>query len=127
MIVYTRWDSAELGPEALAVTFGRADTADADGVAPPVTFELYNSSGSGFTGTHYDPILPSSEEVAANAAFNTGSNPVRERQKRLRPRSGTPTSTTPEEAMDAGPALGAQYDPSFSASPETPTGGSRGG
>ena len=58
ILVYTRWDSAHLGPETFALTFGRDQTADADDVGPPITFELYNTTGSGFTGTHYDPMMP---------------------------------------------------------------------
>ena len=50
VVVYTRWDSVELQPEALAVTFGRAASADGDGVRGAYVFELFNSTGDNFVG-----------------------------------------------------------------------------
>ena len=77
IVVYTRFDSPNNDPHALAVTFGR--TVDAS--EPAVDFEMYNVTGSDTAGTHYDPVYVSSPSwvadgvgVPANAAVATATS-----------------------------------------------------
>ena len=58
LVVYTRFDSAVHDPEALGIVFGRTADADAQGVAEAQRLELFNNTGNGFTGVHYDPLFP---------------------------------------------------------------------
>ena len=58
LVVYTRFDSAVHDPEALAIVFGRTADADAQGVAEAQRLELFNNTGNGFTGVHYDLVYP---------------------------------------------------------------------
>ena len=52
IVVYTRFDCADVDPQELGVTIGRAaENLNDAGVAPPVLLELYNHTGTGTTGT----------------------------------------------------------------------------
>ena len=56
--VYTRWDSPALPAESNSVIACRsAALAGNENPAPTVLFEMYNSTGNGFTGYHYDPVF----------------------------------------------------------------------
>ena len=54
--VFTRWDSPVL-PAVGELLFSPSRPASA-GPVPVVLFELYNKSGDGTVGYHYDPFLP---------------------------------------------------------------------
>ena len=61
--VFTRWDSPTLPAEANSVTVGREVWADAAGLdEPEMVLEMFNNSGTGFTGYHYDPIFEAKVE-----------------------------------------------------------------
>jgi hypothetical protein len=56
--VFTRWDSPTLPAEANSVIVGRQIWADAAELGEPsLILEMFNNSGNGFTGYHYDPIF----------------------------------------------------------------------
>ena len=56
--VYTRWDSPTLPVESNSLVVARNIMADVSGLAEPsVAMELYNNTGNGFTGYHYDPVF----------------------------------------------------------------------
>ena len=51
VVVYTRWDSELLPPSE--VTFGRVGEAE-----PTLRLEMFNNTGHGNVGVHYDPVFP---------------------------------------------------------------------
>ena len=71
--MYTRWDSDKLNPETLAITFGRLPSIADDAASPPCDFEMFNSTGNDFTGTHYDPVWVNVQaEAAGSSAASSG-------------------------------------------------------
>ena len=65
------FDCPDLEPRALAVTFGRVlAAAEESEPAPPLLLEMYNHTGSGTTGTHYDPVFPATPGAHVAAAGN---------------------------------------------------------
>ena len=75
VIVYTRLDSPLLRPEEGAVTFGRTVGPAAAIDEHPLIMELYNNTGDGVLGFHYDPVFPSVRGGDGNAggASSSGS------------------------------------------------------
>ena len=57
--MYTRFDSVHLDPASMALVFGRDEAVAASTGQTCLDFELYNNTGAGISGHHYDPILPS--------------------------------------------------------------------
>ena len=51
----------------MAVSFGQTDAAVVADHRCPVVIELYNNTGAGFTGFHYDPVF--SQELESGAAI----------------------------------------------------------
>eukprot|EP00973_Karenia_brevis_P080896 11222702-Karenia_brevis.AAC.1 len=74
IVVYTRYDCAELDPEVLAITFGHVPEANDSVPRPqPTRITLYNNTGQGFTGYHYDPVFPASGTMLHDShARNSG-------------------------------------------------------
>ena len=72
VLAYTRWDSLCLPAESNSVVVGRSIWADAAGLAESsVKLEMYNNSGGGYTGYHYDPVF----EVASTDFGAPGAEP----------------------------------------------------
>ncbi len=80
IVVYTRFDGVELDPHSMAVSFGRTPGH----LEENVVLELYNSTGGGTTGVHYDPVFLSvarkgkspDRKGIAGAMSVTGQDPV---------------------------------------------------
>ena len=53
LTVRSRFDSADLPPDMLPICVGAGV-----GVGPAVPFDLYNVTGEGISGSHYDPLFP---------------------------------------------------------------------
>ena len=58
IIVYTRFDSVHLDPQSMALVFGRNEAVAASRGQTCLDFELYNNTGAGISGHHYEPSLP---------------------------------------------------------------------
>ena len=52
LIVLTRFDGDVIRPEEDALIFGRSG----DAMLPPVDLRLFNNTGTGTSGFHYDPV-----------------------------------------------------------------------
>ena len=63
LVVFSRLDFEEGLPQELAVVVGRADFLNDSDLGPPVELEMYNSTGAGVTGFHYDPVFRKSPGV----------------------------------------------------------------
>jgi hypothetical protein len=61
LCVFSRWDSEQLPPSTMS--FG----GDADTSESTEEICLYNCTGRGFTGVHYEPLLPSQSSAAGEA------------------------------------------------------------
>ncbi len=53
LVVRSRFDSETLPPASVTICLG-----DGSGEGGPVLFEMYNVTGGGISGTHYDPLFP---------------------------------------------------------------------
>ena len=72
-VVYSRFDSEEIRPHDLAHTFGVEE--DVPGRGAPIPIELYNNTGDGITGFHYDPVFTVSEhDPRTNSSVEKDSN-----------------------------------------------------
>ena len=104
--VFTRWDSPTLPAEANSVTVGREVWADAAELGEPsLVLEMFNNSGTGFTGYHYDPIFEAnmeSGEEHAEDADSTAPPPPPPAHDAERPRKRLRRKTPAKEAEAAG-------------------------
>ena len=66
VVVYNRFDSEETDPHILAHTFGVGQNVP--GIGAPVVLELYNNTGGGITGYHYDPVFTLAEHDPRNTS-----------------------------------------------------------
>ena len=83
MIVYTCFDGEVVNPLESALLCGVSSEA----TVPPISLELYNNTGNGVTGYHYDPVFAAQ----------------RQRRSQLRLKASTSSRITPamqEERKD---------------------------
>ena len=74
IIVYTRFDSSILDPVESAMSFGMQTASAAETSLGPIDLEMYNNTGAGITGYHYDPVFPMLQRSAESNMPNLGSS-----------------------------------------------------
>ncbi len=116
--VFTRWDSPMLPAENNSVFVCQTLLLENGQRAPPtIVLEMYNNTGSGFTGYHYDPIFnnvgvapesprnPSTEACASSARSGDFSCPPPPPPHEMdRPRKRLRQKTSPSAPVEGQPA-----------------------
>ena len=64
VLVCTRFDGAVVNLCLDAITFGEAQATD----IPPLDLQLYNNTGEGLTGVHFDRVFPDTRRRSPSAA-----------------------------------------------------------
>ena len=61
--MYSRFDSGALDPASLALIFGRDEVVAASMGQRCLDLELYNNTGNGICGYHYDPVFSTERQL----------------------------------------------------------------
>ena len=118
IVVYTRLDSPILDLVASAMSFGMQMANAAGASLGPIDLEIYNNTGTGITGYHYDPVFPMVQHSAESNMPDLGSSQpallYHLQKKRQRAKAAAPIAPASSSGIvaPADPALSQRSTPS---------------